>query len=77
MRTNIDKSGRVVVPKVLRDEVGLVAGEVVVYSDGASVRIEPPPGVDLDERDGRLVVPESGIALDDDVVLRLRDLDRR
>lgn len=41
MRTTIDAAGRLVVPKALRDLVGLRPGPVEVTSDGASLRIEP------------------------------------
>lgn len=52
MRTTIDAAGRIVVPKALRDAMGLSAGRKVdvVYTDGrleieiapAEVDIEPP-----------------------------------
>ena len=41
MRTTIDKAGRVVIPKPLREQVGLAEGEVELVVDGAGVRIEP------------------------------------
>jgi hypothetical protein len=31
----------------------------------------------LDERDGRLVIPDSGVAIDDDLVRALRDAGQR
>ncbi|SDU76054.1 AbrB/MazE/SpoVT family DNA-binding domain-containing protein [Jiangella alkaliphila] len=77
MRTTIDKAGRLVLPKQLRDRVGMSAGEVDVYVDGAGLRIEPIAGEDVEERDGRLVVPASGTVIDDDLVQALRDADRR
>jgi AbrB family looped-hinge helix DNA binding protein len=40
MRTTIDAAGRVVVPKPLRD----------------ALRLRPGIGIDIDERDGRLVL---------------------
>ncbi len=64
-------------PKQLRDRVGMSAGEVDVYVDGAGLRIEPIAGEDVEERDGRLVVPASGTVIDDDLVQALRDADRR
>jgi AbrB family looped-hinge helix DNA binding protein len=77
MRTTIDKAGRLVIPKVLRDSLGLQPGEVDVRADGAALRIEPISGDLLDERDGRLVIPASGVALDDDAVRSLRDAGQR
>ena len=40
MRTTIDKAGRIVVPKSLRDQVGLTAGEVEISVEGAAIRID-------------------------------------
>lgn len=77
MRATIDKAGRLVLPKVLRDRLGLSAGEVDVVADGAGLRIEPIAGDDVDEEDGRLVVPQSGTAIDDELVRALRDADQR
>lgn len=77
MRTTIDKAGRLVIPKPLRDRVGLREGEVELVPDGAGIRIEPIPGEGLAEEEGRLVIPASGAHLDDAQVLALRDADRR
>lgn len=77
MRTTIDKAGRVVVPKRLRDAVGLVPGEVEVTQDGAGLRIEPAAGDGFVRKQGRLVIPRSGAVIDDDVVRQLRDADQR
>jgi len=77
MRTTIDKAGRLVIPKSLRDQLGLAPGEVEVMADGAALRVEPVATADLEERDGRLVIPASGVALDDDGVRALRDADQR
>ncbi len=77
MRTTIDKAGRLVIPKTLRDRVGLVPGEVEITADGAGLRIEPVSGESLAERDGRLVIPSSGLPLTDDLVRELRDADQR
>jgi AbrB family looped-hinge helix DNA binding protein len=73
MRTTIDKAGRLVIPKALRDSVGLRPGEVEVTADGASLRVEPISGESLVERAGRLVIPSSGSALTDGDVRELRD----
>jgi AbrB family looped-hinge helix DNA binding protein len=77
MRTTIDKAGRLVIPKELRERIGLSAGEVDVRVEGATLRIEPVASDRLIERDGRLTVPASGIPLDDDQVQSLRDVDQR
>ena len=77
MRATIDKAGRLVIPKALRDSLGLQPGEVDVRADGAGLRVEPVSGESLDERDGRLVIPASGLSIDDDAVRSLRDAGRR
>ena len=71
MRTTIDAAGRVVIPKALRDEMGLVPGEVELVRDGAAVRIEAVPGDGFEHSHGRLVIP-GGEGLDDAAVRRLR-----
>lgn len=77
MRSTIDKAGRVVIPRRLRDEVGMHAGDVEITVDGAAVRIEPLAGEELIEEHGRLVIPASGAVVDDDIVRELRDADQR
>lgn len=77
MRGSIDKAGRVVIPKALRDEIGLVAGEVELVRDGAGIRLEPVTGAEVSERDGRLIIPTADTSIDDDLVRRLRDADQR
>ena len=77
MRITIDKAGRLVIPKALRDEVGLVPGEVEAVRDGAGIRLEPIVATGLEEHEGRLVIPASGAQVDDDLVRRLRDADQR
>ena len=65
------------IPRQLRDRVGITPGEVEITVDGAGVRIEPVAGEGLVEVDGRLVIPISGVELDDAVVRELRDADQR
>jgi AbrB family looped-hinge helix DNA binding protein len=77
MRATIDKAGRLVIPKSLRDHVGLRPGIVEVVADGSGLRVEPLAGETLDEREGRLVIPAAGAAISDDHVRALRDAGRR
>lgn len=77
MRTTIDKAGRLVIPRSLRDRIGLAeGGEVELELDGASVRIEPVAGLDLQEEEGLLVIPATGTPLTNAAVLELIDADR-
>ena len=65
------------IPKQLRDELGLAPGEVEVTVQGAGLRVEPLAGESLEERDGRLVIPAEGVEIGADLVQTLRDADRR
>lgn len=77
MRATIDKAGRLVIPKQLRDHLGLRPGEVEVTADGAGLRVEPLADDVLDEVDGRLVIPAGGAEITDEVVRMLRDAGQR
>ncbi len=77
MRATIDKAGRLVIPKSLRDRLGLRPGPVEVVADGMALRVEPLAGEALEERDGRLVIPASGAGIDDATVRALREADQR
>lgn len=77
MRATIDKACRLVIPKSLRDSLGLRPGPVDVRADGAGIRGEVPVEESLGERSGRLVIPASGAGLDDDAVRSLRDAGQR
>jgi hypothetical protein len=77
MRTTIDRAGRLVVPKTLRDQLGLTAGEVEIFVDGAAIRIESVAADQLVESDGLLLLPSGGPELDQDAVRELRLADQR
>jgi len=77
MKATIDKAGRLVIPKPLRDRLGLRPGVVEVVADGAGLRVEPLTAESLIERGARLVIPASGTPLDADTVRALRDGDQR
>ena len=77
METTIDQAGRLVIPKALRDRVGLRPGPVDITVDGIAIRIEPVTEEGVVERDGRLVIPAAGAAVDDALVQALRDADQR
>jgi AbrB family looped-hinge helix DNA binding protein len=77
MRATIDRAGRLVIPRPLRDRIGLAhGGEVELELDGAAVRIEPVSGRALKEVDGLLVIPASGQRLTGAAVRELIDADR-
>jgi AbrB family looped-hinge helix DNA binding protein len=79
VRATIDKAGRLVIPKAIRDRLGLRPGEVEVevLSDGAGLRVELLAEDEVGERAGRLLVPATGTPLDDEDVRALRDGDQR
>jgi AbrB family looped-hinge helix DNA binding protein len=77
MRTTIDKAGRLVIPRPLRDRIGLAGGGVVELElDGAAIRIEPVGGSGLREDGGLLVIPASGAPLTGAAVREMIDADR-
>ena len=76
MRTSIDRSGRLTIPRALLDAIGLTTGEVEVVREGSSLRIQPVGTDLLAEEEGRLVVPSTGAPIDDDGVRSLRFADQ-
>ncbi|HZU48711.1 MAG TPA: AbrB/MazE/SpoVT family DNA-binding domain-containing protein [Mycobacterium sp.] len=77
MRTTIDKAGRLVIPKSLREQAGIASGEVDISLDGAAIRIESVASDDLVEEGGLLLLPSGGRELDVDAVRELRLADQR
>ncbi len=65
------------IPKALRDDLGLRPGVVELAIDGSGLRLEPLATETLEEQSGRLVVTGSGTSIDDDTVRALRDAGRR
>jgi AbrB family looped-hinge helix DNA binding protein len=77
MKTTIDKAGRLVIPRSLRDRIGLAGGgEVEIALDGAAIRIEPVAGTQLREHGGLLFIPAAGTPIDATLVRELIDADR-
>jgi bifunctional DNA-binding transcriptional regulator/antitoxin component of YhaV-PrlF toxin-antitoxin module len=66
-----------VVPKAIRDRLGIVPGDVDVEIDGSELRVRPIVDDAVVTDDGWLVVRASGAALTDDDVRALRDADQR
>ncbi|MFT4218239.1 MAG: AbrB/MazE/SpoVT family DNA-binding domain-containing protein [Micropruina sp.] len=80
MKTTIDTAGRVVIPKSLRQQVGLAAGEVEIIVDGDALRITPGAGLGLDDLplvDGIPTLPHTGAAVTSDDIRELRLADQR
>ena len=81
MRTTIDAAGRVVVPKAIRDAMGLGAGQEVdiVFTDGR-IEIEIAPLKVHIEKRGRIpmIVPDEEVPeLTEDIVRETLDAIRR
>jgi AbrB family looped-hinge helix DNA binding protein len=68
IQATVDSAGRLVIPKSLREQIGLHPGVVDITIEGAALRIEPRAGDDLEERNGRPLVPQSGVTIDDELV---------
>ncbi len=81
MRITIDAAGRIVVPKALRDAMGLVPGQEidVVFSDGRLEIEVAPVDAHVEERDGVPVIaaPAGQPPLDPDDVRATIETTRR
>ena len=79
MTITIDSAGRMVIPKALRDELGIHPGmPLSVTSDGVGLRVEPMRvGGRIVERDGRLAIASaSGRTVTDDEIREAMDAGR-
>ncbi|MGB3910807.1 MAG: AbrB/MazE/SpoVT family DNA-binding domain-containing protein [Pseudolysinimonas sp.] len=78
MNVTIDKAGRIVVPKPVRDALGLRAGdELDLTTDGSGIQLTARGRTArLVMRDGRLVATSDTVITDEDV-FRLIDAFRR
>ena len=78
MLTTIDGSGRIVVPKALRDALGLTAGSTVDISRyGAGLQLVPAGRTARLTRESGVLVATGDTVIDDDVVMALIDSGRR
>jgi AbrB family looped-hinge helix DNA binding protein len=81
MRVTMDRVGRIVVPKRLRDQLGVGAdSEFDIELDGTSIRLDPRRGSErsIVEIDGwPVLLAVQGVPLTDDDVRTLRDADQR
>jgi AbrB family looped-hinge helix DNA binding protein len=76
MLTTIDKAGRLVIPKALRDHIGLDAGPVQITVQGSSLILDAPAAA-LVERDGHLFLPSTGSTVTAEQIRDLRLVDQR
>ena len=77
MKATIDEAGRLVVPRPLRDRIGLDGGGAVgIEIDGAGLRIRPVVGDRLREEGDLWVIPRTGASIDDTTVRELIDAKR-
>lgn len=70
MITTMDRAGRLVIPKSVRESVGLVPGDVEIGVVGEVVTLQVPTA-SLIEKDGLLMLA-SGTGLGDDEIREMR-----
>ena len=77
MKVTVDKVGRLVIPRPLRERIGLASGGTVeIDIEGSGLRIRPVAGDRLREEGDLLDIPRTGVAIDDTHVRKLIDNDR-
>ena len=76
MRTTIDMAGRLVIPRQIRRDLGIVPGEVEIMTQGSDVLIRQM-GSPLIEEDDLLLLPTGGSELSIDELRELRLADQR
>jgi AbrB family looped-hinge helix DNA binding protein len=78
MKTTMDSVGRIVVPKALRDALGLTAGSTVDVSRyGAGLQLVPAGRTARLVDEAGVMVATGDTEIDDDVVFGLIDAARR
>jgi AbrB family looped-hinge helix DNA binding protein len=78
MKTTIDSVGRIVVPKPLRDALGLIPGSTVDISRyGAGLQLLPTGRTARLVEEAGALIATGDTAIDDDVVFGLIDSGRR
>ena len=81
MKSTIDPAGRVVIPKALRERLGLSGGQAIdIRERDGTIEIEPAatPMQLVDEGDGMIAIPDGDIPpLTDEVVRATLERTRR
>lgn len=77
MKITIDKVGRLVIPRQIRERIGLTGPSVVeIEIEGSGIRIQPAVGTELREDGDLLVIPRSGTPVSDAMIRDLMDVER-